>query len=305
MPRRMAVLVGSALALGCGGDNAATPRFETRDVHNFVAVLQHLPSADTTCPGLQVYFDQATPGLRKYRRKFDVGPKELCRAIHRSPQRYADLAGKLPALDSAAGAIATALARFRSLYPPATFPPVYVVVGNGISGGTTTIGPHPIILIGAELLGSAAGLPGSVVHELTHTQQRYPWRGALTGGPAFLRGTLLRHAIKEGSASFLADLVMDAARPSPRDSFALAHEQELWRDFQRDMHGTDYSHWLYNGWNRQNLGGRPPDVGYFIGYRITQAYYDRAPDKSAAIREILTIHDFDRFLRESGYAGGG
>jgi hypothetical protein len=38
-----------------------------------------------------------------------------------------------------------------------------------------------------------------------------------------------------------------------------------------------------------------------MGYRITQAYYDRAPDKRQAITDILSIRDFDAFLAASGY----
>jgi uncharacterized protein YjaZ len=49
-------------------------------------------------------------------------------------------------------------------------------------------------------------------------------------------------------------------------------------------------------------GDRPNDLGYFIGYRIAQAYYTRARDKRAAIRDILRVRDVDRLLRESGYA---
>ena len=40
-----------------------------------------------------------------------------------------------------------------------------------------------------------------------------------------------------------------------------------------------------------------------MGYLIAKAYYEKAPDKTKAIREILTIRDFDHFLLESGYAG--
>jgi hypothetical protein len=33
--------------------------------------------------------------------------------------------------------------------------------------------------------------------------------------------------------------------------------------------------------------GRPSDLGHFIGYRIAQAYYDKATDKAKAIRDII------------------
>ena len=50
--------------------------------------------------------------------------------------------------------------------------------------------------------------------------------------------------------------------------------------------------------------GRPNDLGYFIGYRIAQAYYQRAADKAQAVRDIITgcgagVHEL---LGRSGYA---
>jgi hypothetical protein len=41
-----------------------------------------------------------------------------------------------------------------------------------------------------------------------------------------------------------------------------------------------------------------------MGYRITKSYFERASDKRQALRDILTIKDFDRFLAASGYDGG-
>ena len=64
------------------------------------------------------------------------------------------------------------------------------------------------------------------------------------------------------------------------------------------MAGTDTTRWLYNG-----LGtpGWPGDLGYWIGYRIAGSYYDRAPDKRAAIRAMLKGTDARAFLKASGW----
>ena len=63
------------------------------------------------------------------------------------------------------------------------------------------------------------------------------------------------------------------------------------------MGAGDRSGWLYGG----QPEGRPADIGYFIGYRIAQAYYDKSEDKQAAVREILQVNEFRAFLVESGY----
>lgn len=273
----------------------------TADAHAFAAALSHWTIADSTCLALEPYWRAATPGFRSYSRKFDVGDADLCRAIRRNPTRYARVAAKLDALDSAATIVRALYAKFDSLRPLSNHPAVYFVVGNGISAGSTTRGRHPIILIGTELIDNVAHLPRVVAHELVHTQQNYPFWGSMTGGPSFLRGSLLRVAITEGSADFIASLL--TGRPDS-NAWAEAHENELWAEFQREDQGRDYSRWLYNGWNQKALGERPHDIGYWVGYRISQSYYERATDKRRAIAEILTIRDFDVFLRASGYAGG-
>ncbi|HEY4128049.1 MAG TPA: hypothetical protein VGN70_08405 [Gammaproteobacteria bacterium] len=49
--------------------------------------------------------------------------------------------------------------------------------------------------------------------------------------------------------------------------------------------------------------GWPPDMGYWIGYRIDQAYCAKAKDKTAALREMLAVKDFRGYLKASAYPG--
>ena len=49
---------------------------------------------------------------------------------------------------------------------------------------------------------------------------------------------------------------------------------------------------------------RPADLGYYVGYKITQAYYTRQSDKRRALKDILQIGDFAKFLQASGYGAG-
>jgi hypothetical protein len=290
---------------GCSA-NARAPdgqasEVSASDVHHFVDAYKRLTPSDSACAPLAEYLRQESRGLKAYRKKFGVGQADICAAVRQWPARYDVLESKLPALDSAEGQIRTLFAKFSELHPIGRMPSVYFLVGNHISGGTTTGGSDPTILIGMEVNGSVKGLPGMIAHELVHTQQHYPLMGAMTGGPKFLRGSLLRHAIKEGSANFIAELLTDEP---VRDAFGEAHEAELWQEFKRDAHSKDWSRWLYNGWNKKALGDRPVDIGYWVGYRITKSYYENAPDKQQAIREILSIKDFDRFLESSHYTGG-
>src|SRR3546814_15661646 len=48
------------------------------------------------------------------------------------------------------------------------------------------------------------------------------------------------------------------------------------------------SRWLYN---QKGAGGWSGDLGYWLGYRVANSYYDRAPDKRTAIKPIIEMRD--------------
>jgi hypothetical protein len=62
------------------------------------------------------------------------------------------------------------------------------------------------------------------------------------------------------------------------------------------MNSKDLKGWLYS-----SAPGRPNDLGYWMGYKITKAYYDQAADKKEAIHNIFRIKNFEKFLEQSGY----
>jgi uncharacterized protein YjaZ len=78
-----------------------------------------------------------------------------------------------------------------------------------------------------------------------------------------------------------------------------AHEADLWREFRAAMNESDVSKWLFQGDKSKD---RPADLGYYMGYRIAQSYYEHAADKTRAVRDILTVRDYEAFLRDSHYA---
>lgn len=225
---------------------------------------------------------------------------ELCHALKNHSARYEHIAAMLPALDNSAGQLGRIFALFRALDPHARMPDTYFVVGNGISAGTTTKGRRAKILVGVELLHSVNGVPWTLSHELAHSQQDYPVWGSLTGGPEFLRATVLRQAIVEGSADLIAEVMTGVPK---RNAYAESHEAEIWREFQREMNTRDYRRWFYNGLDSTARGNWPVDLGYWVGYRITRAFYASRTDKPGALHDILTIRDFHEFLARSGYDG--
>jgi len=202
--------------------------------------------------------------------------------------------------------VRTAMRSFAQLYPDAVFPDVYFCLGAMATGGT--IGQHGLF-IGVELFTDGATsphselspwqlsvirppslLPAIVAHEVTHYQQKVHG------------GTLLAQSILEGSADFVSELVTGMTVNAPIHEYGNAHEMELWNEFKQAMNGSDVSQWLYNGGSVTSTS-RPANLGYFIGYQITKAYWGAHADKSASLRDILTVTNFPAFLAASAYVG--
>lgn len=185
--------------------------------------------------------------------------------------------------------------KLKEVYPKAVFPDVYFVIGAKNSGGTVFKGG---LIIGAEMFGKTTDVAESVIdidyidevvaHELIHFQQKYA-----------KSKSLLAQCIKEGAADFLCELIAGDHSNKSIHEYGDAHSKELWEEFINEKDKTNWTNWLYYPSDTP----RPKDLGYWVGYKITKAYYARMEDKGKAINEILNIKDFDKFLKKSGYNG--
>jgi uncharacterized protein YjaZ len=175
------------------------------------------------------------------------------------------------------------------------------------SGGTAT--PNGLIL-GTEILATTDqtpleeldprlravllrtdDIPHVVAHELIHFQQEdfQDERGS----------SLLEQCLREGVADFIGEMMSGGRVNTLAYAYGDEHEEELWREFELEMNGTDISRWLYD--QLRDRGERPADLGYVIGYKIARAYYARADDKQQAMRDMLRIRDPQQFLSVSRY----
>lgn len=194
--------------------------------------------------------------------------------------------------------------KLKDLYPAAIFPPTTFTIGTFSAFGTTDGGSGQ--LIGSEFLcdtntvvkdelndweriaiSDTSRILGILIHELIHIEQQ-------TGGIS----TLLDKSILEGSADFVTQLVLDYNLNSKLHLYGNTHEKELWNKFKEQMNSENSDQWLYNGANAKDI---PADLGYYIGYKICEAYYNKTADKKQAVKDILTIKDFRKFLADSGY----
>jgi hypothetical protein len=249
----------------------------------------------------KIYLDAGSKGVKGFTKGRIQSADRLAAVINSHSNYYHSIKSSTDSINGMKDQIRESLVKLKDFYPKAVFPPVYFVIGGLNSGGTTS---KQGLIIGAEMYGLTSQTPKEelspwlqsvikpvgevphiVAHELIHFQQSYDG------------STLLSACIKEGAADFMAELISGKHINKHVHDFANPKEKELWIEFKGRMNLKDYTGWLYS-----TSKGRPNDLGYWMGYKITKAYYDLATDKKMAVSEILNIKDFNKFLEQSKYA---
>ncbi len=259
-------------------------QFVSEDVDRFWEAFDNIDTS--TDNPFENYIKNGTPGLKGFTRYRIINADSLYAMVRRNPEKYQatrDVLATLPQQAEEIRAIYTALEAY---YPEAVYPPVYFVIGRFNSGGTVS---KDGIIIGAEKL-TEVDLLALVAHELVHFQQRIKGRN-----------TILRQAISEGGADFIGELISGKNINTKVYTYANAHREALCREFARDLKKKDYIDWFYGTSGKDD---RPNDLGYWMGYQITKAYYDQQEDKKQAIADILNVKKPTWFLKASGYLDG-
>jgi hypothetical protein len=257
----------------------------TSDVGRFWEVFDRAPPDSLEAWLERDYLDAGSQGLRDFIPGRILSADELGLQVRLQRARYLAVRDATVRAMETGPAIRTVFRALKDAYPEAVFPNVYFLIGRFNSGGTASPAG---LLIGAEMFDDPALYPWVVAHELIHFQQP----------PVSGTRTLLVQSLREGVASFVAELITGQRARSESHTYGMAHERELWAEFVEQRHGTSFAGWLYG----DPPGERPADLGYFIGYRIAGAYYEKAADKRAALREIILAADPEAILSRSGYA---
>ncbi|HET7563501.1 MAG TPA: DUF2268 domain-containing putative Zn-dependent protease [Gemmatimonadaceae bacterium] len=256
----------------------------TSDIALFWSAVDHAPPDSLAAYLQRDYLDRSSVGVLDFIRGRIMSAEDLAAYVRGHRARYDSVRAANVDITKAEPGIRAAFRKLKAIYPPAVFPDVYFVIGRFNSGGTAS--KHGL-LIGAEMYRDPNRLPPIVAHELIHFQQHYEG------------STLLRQAFAEGSADFVGEMISGTQINNKAHQYGLAHEHALWQEFKPHFEDHSFFPWMYG----TPPDGRPNDLGYVIGYRIAQAYYNRMADKRQAIRDIITGHDGDvkALLAKSGY----
>ena len=279
----------------------------TADIDLFWQAYDHAQRAPARAAQIydQEYFDRGSVGLQEYYTLKIRSTDLFVKNQRAKPDFYRAIRANTLRIAAVMPQIRAGFTKLKEVYPEARFPTVYFVIGRWSSGGTAS---GSGILIGADqLCGTpdtplselnlwernnfkpAAGLPSLVAHEQIHYLQKK------SRDPSLLRG-----ALNEGMADFLAELTTGQTPNQRLQAYGHTHEKEIWADFSREMAGTSWHNWIAN--SDQETADKPADLGYFVGYKICQSYYEEMADKKQAVHDILNISDYPAFLAKSRYA---
>lgn len=277
---------------------SAEPVVSTSDVERFYAIYDAADGKPTAEQLQRDYLDQGTDGLKHFASIRKITGERIAKAINDRPEIYVRARECVAALPAAKARVGSALNRFSELYSEAQFPPVTISVGRGRP--VAVAGPNDGINIGLEALCATTFINPNVedrlvrvmVHEFIHVQQN----PELTDKE---NPTVLDLSVVEGSAEFVTELLTGDVAYAYMANLVKGRELEIETKFQADMASTDLSNWLYN-----STATNPQDLGYWVGYRISQAYYSNAKDKRKALQELITMRDARTILDTSGWKPG-
>jgi len=250
----------------------ATVRLVVDDIRRLAEVLRSLEAGGDTAAVLQRdYLAHASPGLRAYVSRYNVTPATMAAAIARRPATYANLDRLADALLAQEPLLRSGFRGLLELFPGAAFAPIWFVAGHLGPGGMAS--PEGAIIAAERFVPEPEDVVPLVLHELTHFQQAMV-QGVATYRRIYGPGqTLLALALREGSAELIAELTTGRHINPAAERYGLEHERTLWQEFRDAMHDRETGEWMFV---RPSNPARPPDLGYWIGYRIAKAYYERA-----------------------------
>ena len=286
-----------------------TVKFVTSDIANFWQAYDLAAKETDKAKRVAIfqteYLDKGSPGLKDFLRLRIKSAENLVNTIDRMPKYYASIRPQTFQVERMEKRMRAAFTKFKSIYAGAVLPDVYFLIGVTNSGGTT--GPSGL-LIGTEMYGKTTktpmdelsawlravlstvdNVPSIVAHESCHYNQNY--------NSSADQRHLLGKALQEGACDTIGELISGRNINDHLKIYGRAHDDEIWRDFEADMYKPDISKWIYNASTAKD---RPADLGYYVGYLITQAYYHKAKDKRQAVHDILNIQDARAFYEASG-----
>ena len=308
------IVIVSLVACNSNDDEItiAEPSFITSDIDLF---WQTFDEAENFSSGTfqDLYINQGTVGLKDY-----AVQKNLARDLqltlkndsylsyyHSVRNNTLDVSGTIKISE-------VAFMDLKDIYPNTKFYNVYFLIGALNAGGRIS---NNGLLIAVEMFSKSDDTPvqglgewhqnvtrnkeylsSVVVHEFIHMQQQFRPQN-----PGYR--TTLEQSIAEGMADFVSHYLLKGKHFMNEHLHAYGDplEEELWKEFESQM-SLNYqeTEWFYTG--RTTSKGHPADMGYYMGFKILEAYSATFSNTREAIAAMLSTSNYYDIFERSGYA---
>lgn len=293
-------------------------QIEFSDIDNFWHAFDQLKNCKSRFDSIQTiqkeYLNKASTGLLDFIDARDFTAEGFINAINTFPKFYRSVRKNTLKVKKEIKFLHKVVNNLKKIYPNYKPKKICFAIGMVNTGGTIS---SNYLLIGSELatsnhhtdlsefglnpitkiLGTSdtvkERIQKMVAHEYIHTQQP----------PRMNRNStecvLLFEILQEGMCDFIGQLISGGHINQPLHEYGNRYEETLWQDLKSEMCNSSTKNWLYN--THKLKGGTPADLGYYVGYKIVESYYNRSKNKSQALVDIIEMDDPIQFLLHSKY----
>lgn len=290
--------------------NPNSIKIVTTDIINFWDTYDRLSKAETlndTIATIQKYYlNKASYGLQEYIKASNSTSTDFSNAIKNHKNYLVSIRKTTTSIKDYKYKIVDAAKKLKTMYPSASFPQIYFVIGKFEVGGSQF---PKFLYLGAELMCSSSTSPLQeikedlrpmisnisniatvCIHEVIHYQQKYQDAKNILDG-----------ALIEGGADFITKQITGKTTAQSCFEYGYKYEKELWADFKNQDTSQNFVKWFVN--IPDTLNQRPAMLGYFIGYRICEEFYRNSTNKTATLKEIIELKNPVEIYKKSKYSG--
>ncbi|HNQ59459.1 MAG TPA: DUF2268 domain-containing putative Zn-dependent protease [Bacteroidales bacterium] len=288
----------------------------TKDIDNFWVAFDMLKNCNSSLDSIyclkEYLFDNGTDGFKEFIRIYDYTSEDYLEAIRNYPKFFNSVRANTLLTKEIYPEIIQLFQKIEKYYPNYIPLKICFVISPLRAGGTST---REFLFIGAEIITSSNKVDlsefglnalGKILDSDTNIDKRLIYVIAhetihhLQVNARLDNYDLLNRSLFEGAADFIAWLLTGVRGNAYLYDYGISHEKELWMKFKKDIEaGVNTDNWMYNFDRVEN--DLPPDLGYFMGYRIVEAYFNKCLDKHQAVLDIIEMKNPEEFFKKSGY----
>jgi hypothetical protein len=241
----------------------------------------------------ELYLDQGSIGLKSLLEVRRYTAEEIVNVILKYPNFWSSIRKNSLILEDMYPEIDADISKLKKLYPDLKPSTIYFLMGAFRTSGTIQ---QDRVLIGCEY---AIADENAVINEHSDARQYYytayqPKKNlGLLCTHEYIHtqqkecvDNLLSWCLYEGIAEYISCLATGNPSNSPAVSFGQANHEKVFKQFSEDVFFPNWNNWLW-GENTNDLKER--DLGYYIGYAISERYYIASSDKLKAIKELIEL----------------